>query len=73
MKKFYENPIVEITKFDVADIITVSAETPTTSQGGSTDGIDTNQYYAVKNEIQNALGDNSGVTIVNGNAYNGWF
>jgi hypothetical protein len=73
MKKFYENPIVEITKFDVADIITVSAETPTTPEGGSTVGLDTNQYNAVKAEIETALGSNSGVTVMNGNAYGDWF
>ena len=47
MKKFYENPVVEITVFDVEDVITVSVVGTTLAPGAAEQLIDAIESGAV--------------------------
>jgi len=62
MKKFYNSPVVEITVFDVEDIITTSAAIPTIS----TDNMSTEDAAA----FAGALEAQTGITAENTVAWN---
>ena len=56
MKKFYELPVVEITVFDVEDVITVSAT--------STLGLEGETLQAFLTDVESQYGEESGGTVV---------
>ena len=53
MKKFYENPVVEITKFDVEDAITASVLIDTLEPGANLESIKTGLEADIRELGQN--------------------
>jgi ribosomal protein S11 len=62
MKKFYESPVVEITVFDVEDVITASANTNTLTM---TDA----ELNTLVSDIQGAQGVKTNVSVYDSNSY----